>query len=340
MSDTQVIIHETHDQPLSFADLGIPTGPTISEGVIGKSRRLKDLEINELLYVVLSCLSILATIVLSIYKMTTISTSDSDFTFALILIVNAIFCTFYVVHGVLKERAYEIVIFMIAIFGILLYSIVNYSVQVDTRGPVKLSRLIIVCVMSPVLIGLSGWIGWGYNSSGNLIFRTIGANSELQSICKKLLMFLDCLKLDLQLGISMVIFILNSGFKINNEDIVILSVGGVITLIWFGVGYFSTRYEDKVGSWIFIIGAPVEPAYVIFKMNQSVQEAGKAQGDLVAATIAAGVLALVTRSVLMILLYLVYRNYGKGLKEKEFGITEPPTNPTNESTVNNQSNNQ
>ncbi|XP_055958860.1 uncharacterized protein LOC126809052 isoform X1 [Patella vulgata] len=340
MSDTQVIIHETHDQPLSFADLGIPTGPSISEGVIGKSRRLKDLEISELLYVVLSCLSILATIVLSIYKMATISTFDSDFTFALILIVNAIFCTFYVVHGVLKERAYEIVIFMIAIFGILLYSIVNYSVQVDTRGPVKLSRLIIVCVMSPVLIGLSGWIGWGYNSSGNLIFRTIGANTELQSICKKLFMFLDCLKLDLQLGISMVIFILNSGFKIDNEDIVILSVGGVITLVWFGVGYFSTRHEDKVGSWIFIIGAPAEPAYVIFKMIQSKQEEDTGQRHLVAATIAAGVLALVTRSILMVLLYLVYKNYGKGLKEKEFGIKEPRANPTNESTVNNQSNNQ
>ncbi|XP_055954522.1 uncharacterized protein LOC130010690 [Patella vulgata] len=163
-----------------------------------QTRRLNDLDCIEKLYFVLSGLSILVTISLSIFKMTTISKSDSDFTFSIVLIRNAIFCTFYVVHGLLKERAYEIVIFMIAIFGILLYSI--------------------------------------------------------------------------------------------------------------------TLQENKVGSWIFIIVAPAEPAYVIFKM--STQEAGTAQGDLVGATIAAGVLALVTRSVLMVLLYFVYRNYGKGLKEK------------------------
>ncbi|KAK6196002.1 hypothetical protein SNE40_001312 [Patella caerulea] len=301
---------ETHTRPSLSLEAGV------RGSVFGKVRKLNDLNKKEKTYVVLSGLVILTTIGLSIYKITIVSKTDPDLTFAIVLILNALICTFYAVHGVLKERQYAMVIFMIAIFIISIYCVANYCVQIEDRGPVKLPRLIIVCIMSPPLIGLTCWISCEYCNHGKMVFRTIGCNPEFQCMYKMLLVFLDCLKLDLQLGITMVILILNSGLKINTEDIVILSVGGVITLARFLVGYFSVRHENKVGSWIFIIVAPAEPAYAIFKMIQSKQESDTAQGDLVGVTIAAGVIAIVIRITLMVLLYFVYRNYGKGLKEK------------------------
>ncbi|ESO85935.1 hypothetical protein LOTGIDRAFT_235699 [Lottia gigantea] len=315
MSDTDQIVpaRELGDQPLSFADLGIPTGPQVTDTFLGKARRIQDVEKTEILFVVLSCLSIIATAVLSIYKMATTSVTDTDFTFALLLLVNAGFCIFYVIHGVLKERAYELGILLIAVVGIVLYSVLNFSL-VDKRGPVKIARLVIVCVMSPPIMLFCVKYGLDYYRSGNLIFRTIGANATLQGICKTLYLFHDLLKLDLQLGISMVILILNSTVDVALDDYIILSVGGVFSIIWFIIGFFSSRNENTVGMVFFFLGSPVEPAYVLYKMVKSAEQVDT---NLKSASLTCGVLALGFRVILIIYSVLVWRNFGKGLKEKE-----------------------
>lgn len=51
----------------------------------------------------------------------------------------AAFCTFYMLHGVLRERAYELYVFIIAILVVLVYCIVEYAfLNVEGRTTVKL----------------------------------------------------------------------------------------------------------------------------------------------------------------------------------------------------------
>ena len=76
-----------------------------------------------------------------------------------------------------------------------------------------------------------------------LIFRTVGASVEQQHMCKTMFAFFGLLKFDLQLGLSMVVLILTNGSKIDTKDIIILTVGSVITVMCFLIGYLCVRWE-------------------------------------------------------------------------------------------------
>ena len=64
------------------------------------------------------------------------------------------------------------------------------------------ARLVLACVLSPVIIVLGFIIAKEYHESGRLIFRTVGADSMMQGFCKILFLFLGLQKFDLQLSVS------------------------------------------------------------------------------------------------------------------------------------------
>lgn len=64
------------------------------------------------------------------------------------------------------------------------------------------ARLIVGSILSPAIIVLGLLIGKQYHDSGRLIFRTVGASSEDQAMCKTMFFFYGLLKFDLQLGVS------------------------------------------------------------------------------------------------------------------------------------------
>ncbi|XP_041368234.1 uncharacterized protein LOC121382736 isoform X2 [Gigantopelta aegis] len=301
--------------PLSFADLGIPTGPQLETTVLGKYRKIQDVELKEFVFLGVTCVSLIATAIFTIYKLATVSKSDTDFTFALVLLLNTFFCLYYIIHGILNERPYEIFILVVATFFILLYIILNYAI--GKKGTVKLVRLIAACVLCPIIIGLGGWIGKEYLLSGHLVFRIIGANSKFQTMCKMILLTFDLLTLDLQLGASMVILILSTGMKVDTKDIVILIVGGIITIAWFVLGMWTMRKEHKIGTYVFLAASPLEIGYIIYKVVKSIENIA-VSASLASSTIACGVLALTVRVAVIIFAVLVMRNYNKGLKEKAF----------------------
>jgi hypothetical protein len=68
------------------------------------------------------------------------------------------------------------------------------------------TRLIIAAVLCPPLIAVGVWLSFNYHRSGNLIFRTVGANTEIQNMCKLIFVFFDLLKFDLQLSVSVLVF--------------------------------------------------------------------------------------------------------------------------------------
>jgi hypothetical protein len=67
------------------------------------------------------------------------------------------------------------------------------------------ARLIIAGILCPPLIAVGVWLSFSYHSSGNLIFRTVGANTEIQNMCKLIFVFFDLLKFDLQLSVSVLL---------------------------------------------------------------------------------------------------------------------------------------
>lgn len=333
---------ETRDEkPLTFADIGIPTGPKLEEGALGKKRPLKDLEKKEIAFAVISVLSSLVATGLAIQRLATTSNGNPDFTFALIIIVNALFCIYYVIHGLLAERPYEVIVMVLATFAVLIYIIVNYIMS--TQNDIKIARLVLACVLSPVIIILGVIIAKEYHDSGRLIFRTVGADSMMQGFCKILFLFLGLQKFDLQLSVTMVLLILQSGTKVDTEDIFILSFGVPVTLICFALGYLSVRWENKKLGIAYAASLILAPAYIIYKVYQSADDLGKVSGELqlniTSTTVApsdtskfnplsgttffsAG-LALFIRVMMGIYFLKSVLNFGHGLKYKVYGGTEP-----------------
>lgn len=304
--------------PVSFADLGIPQPPKLQDTLLGKARKFHDIETKERLYVIVSVITLLATLVFTVYKLCTVSTSNPDFVFALVLLVNTLFCFYYVVHGVLQERSTEIFIFSIATFVVLIYLIVNYAA--GQKDNVKLGRLIVAAVLAPVLIGMGAWLSLGYYRSGHLIFRMVGASPHLQIKCQLLFLFFDLLKFDLQLGISMVIMIVVSvDISIDTKDIVVLAVGGFVTIVWFFLGYLTMKMENKIGAIFFFVLSLLELAYVIYKLVQVSDNLSEHAG-IAGSTIACGIMAIFVRILVIVASCFVCRNFNQGLKEKAFNI--------------------
>ncbi|CAG2226975.1 unnamed protein product [Mytilus edulis] len=151
----------------------------------------------------------------------------------------------------------------------------------DTRlGKV---RLVLACILSPILIVLGVLIAKLYNDSGKLIFRTVGANTEQQAMCKTMFAFFGLLKFDLQLGV---------------------------------------RWENRKLAIAFGISLLTQPGYILYKIIQTGENINDGNLALAATTFTCAALALIIRISVAIFAVRTYLNFGYGLSEKVFPMSK------------------
>ncbi|XP_059178210.1 uncharacterized protein LOC131957428 isoform X2 [Physella acuta] len=256
---------ESDAQPkLTFADLNIPSVSTQPKDTpIGKIQRCQDLKAREILFMSLMLGSVLLATGFTIYRMAVISRQSADFSFGILLLINAGFCIWFTIDGVLRERPSEIVMLCLATIIILFYIIFNFAL--GDKNSIKLARLIVASISCPGITVVGLYCARKYYLSNHLIFRTVGAFQDMQNLYKNLLYFQDLLKFDLQVGCSIIVLVLD-GNDVEVHEIVILSLGGAFKIVWFILGYIVMSREIKIGAWVFLALSPVEIAYIIFKM--------------------------------------------------------------------------
>ncbi|XP_033764291.1 uncharacterized protein LOC117345333 [Pecten maximus] len=307
--------------PITFKDLGIPDAgdtrlPDAPFG-LGKRRTLSDLQKKEYVFILLAGLSLLATLVLTIWKLIILPKSSNDFSFALVLLLSTVFCLWYLIEGIMLERPYEILVLSISTVIVWLYIILNFSL--GRRDPVKMVRLIITSVLSPFMIVLAILIAKHYFDSGRLIFRTVGAQTLMQRMCWTIFGYFGMLKFDLQLSLSMVILILTTGETVGDLELIIIVLGTVIVLGCTVIGYLGVRQENKILTIIYSVTLIIQPSYVIYKVVESILKFSPSTDNLAVPTIVCGAVSLVVRCIMITYFVKSWLNYGKGLKEKVFG---------------------
>ncbi|XP_054769017.2 uncharacterized protein LOC129276651 [Lytechinus pictus] len=326
----------TAEGAITFEDLGIPTGDRgVVRTPVGQRRSLKDVTTLEWIFLVLSSLSIVVVIALTIIRLVELlrdsevaqptpspSASDStDTVFAILLLFNAIYILLYVLNGVFGERPNELLIFVAGICIVLVYCIINYFQPGTTSQQVKLARLILISAAGPVLGIMAIYIAYRYYDSRNLIFRTVGANIELQDMCQYMFLCESLLKFDFQLEVSIVILILEDLIAVSTFEKLIIGFGVAYGVIWAFIGFLSLRYENKHLTWIFFATSIFEPAYIIYKIVMVAQDdtAVPSLQLLNYAILVCSVLGLLVRIAVVLCMSKVYSNFGKGLKEKAYG---------------------
>ncbi|CAG2169583.1 unnamed protein product, partial [Oppiella nova] len=101
-------------------------------------------------------------------------------------------------------------------------------------------RLGITCVFAPLLI-LGGIVLMRrYWRSKALIYRTVGAQITMQKMCEKLFIAQSLMIFELQLAASSLILWLRNGVEDwTPEEVVVVSIGTVVTILWLILGYLA-----------------------------------------------------------------------------------------------------
>ncbi|XP_067683331.1 uncharacterized protein [Haliotis asinina] len=326
MADDQTATSSPGESSTDYTQYGITDVPKYTTlTAFGKTKTFAGLYPKEWAFLVVSSINILAAVGLTIYRLVVVVESDpesSDFTFTILLLINAGFSAFYVIHGVLRERVYELYALMLAILVVTMYCVLEYAAfNVEGQTTVKLVRLILVCILAPPNILLAWAVAKDF---GYLEFRIVGASEYLQHLYRQAAIFSCFLKLDLQASVSFVVLALKEGTDITLLEQINLGVGIPYTLVWSILGWFVLRRELRVWAWVFAVAGVVKPGYYLYKVikvyTELAEDPEAYSNTIVYSLLAAGAIALISWFILMAELIIVYRNFGKGLRERAFEV--------------------
>ncbi|KAI1285382.1 hypothetical protein HDE_11831 [Halotydeus destructor] len=320
----------------NFSDLGLPRPKKKTVNTfIGTFRSCNNISKSEWFYLTVSLLSLIGIVGLTIERIVSLIPDiqdpyvndgiKADFIFGVLLAWTSFFCFYHLIVGLLCERFYDLLVFVVTILIILIYVVINYLTS-PLRNDTKLARLIVACVVCPVLIAGGLFFIRKYFQSGNLIFNTVGANSAVQKMCRQVFLLDSVIKLDFQLGGSTLILWLQKSFIDKNFDqieLIIVAVGVIESIIWVILGFFAIRLEKRSLVYAFYATSIIEPMTIIGNLYRTVIISDHGAKSLVYATYACGLLALAVRVFALYSMSKVRNNFGKGLREKIFG--DPPT---------------
>ena len=180
-----------------YSSLLKPTPKYASKTRIGNVRNVSRFTLLEWGYLLLVTFSILGVLSLSIKSLVSFSTTinvsndstdvlqggwnkpcDSwtcraDFIFAVLLLVNLAFCTYYTVDGLFRERGFETLAYVLGVVAVLLYVIINYARNYEIDHVFKLVRLILVCIFAPPNILMAVIVWWRMSHINFLIVGSV-----------------------------------------------------------------------------------------------------------------------------------------------------------------------
>ncbi|XP_063604558.1 uncharacterized protein LOC134780036 [Penaeus indicus] len=310
------------ERPITFEDLGIPRSQAMRATVFGNIRTCQSLRPLEWILLVGGLLSTLGTIGLAIYRLFYLPPGSQDYVFAMLIIFHSAFCIIYIVDGVFREQAFEVLAFVASCIILIVYVVINYAKESSTSDTFKLVRLILTLVFGTSLGTIGTFLGYNYWQSGNLIFRTVGADSSIQAMCRVLFTTVTLILFDIQIVGSVVIMAMHHRLsELDLEEILTVTVGAPMLLAWATIAYLALRLESR---YFFSIAMVLSPGHVAYLILSITQTAVKHETTLIAqCRYAASAGSLIVHLILIILMVKCYRNFGLGLKEK---VYPPRTN--------------
>jgi len=230
--------------------------------------------------------------------------------YSILMLFNSLVLFLFALDGVINENAFEMVAFAgvtVSVTGIITYQF--FWLREGTEIIVLWVRFISVCVFTPVNIILSIFV---YRNFGWFVYRKIGASIMMIDMYRVYQQTITLLKLDLQFGINLVMvawFFLS--LELENYELYMNIVVIILTFVWAGLGWVSVRLEKKIGIAIFFGFAPIQPAYIIYKLIKMRDDVpSKVYRPLVYAM---GSASIISRILCVIWVIRCLRNFGNGM---------------------------
>ncbi|XP_064467645.1 uncharacterized protein LOC135378522 [Ornithodoros turicata] len=288
----------------------IPPGDLMST-CCGPVKRCHAITGKEWAFVFLSAVTLLTSLGFTIDRLAVLPKHSDDFTFALVLLLATLMCMFYVTHGIFKERPYEIVVYILSMIVVLVYLIMNFST--NTASVFKMVRMIVGIILTLPNIVLACVVLNRYCSCWWFVFR-MSSDSGVQGMLRMYFACRSLITLDLQLQISMLIFVLDNGSSLDLKEKLILGFGVPITVAWLLCGLYGMKWENKAMTGLFLALSVFAFVYIGYRCAGLT--AAKPALIFFYATVFCAAVALLTHLAVVITMILVLRNFGRGLKNK------------------------
>lgn len=301
---------------------------------VGPTKTFSKLKWVEWFFLGSGILNILIAVALTTYRLSEIinnqETGSADFTFAVLLLINEGISLFYVFHGLLREKKYEIGVYCLTIIIVVVYCSIDYGVNDDDRTVLKLVRLILAVVLGFINIVLAWFVA---NNFGFLKFKTAGALESKQEIYTIGSLLSSALMLDCQLMLSVMVMELLDGTSVKLPQIISSIVTVSVNIMWFIFGWYLILRKEKNQQqfkrflWssfprsLYFCGILIYLIYLLaIKESKSQTEPEESETAVIFSRIAAVVLDVGNMIFIIILGMKLKREVGQGLSTDVLGV--------------------
>jgi hypothetical protein len=220
-----------------------------------------------------------------------------------------LFLGYFGLEGVIEENPLQLFSFILA--NIILAFFASVGFINENLTPIYYVQFSIVIFLVLLNLVLAFFV---YRTFGWKIYKRVGADVNMLRMYKTYQYFVSVLKMDLFLlilGVSMIGLFLFEGYELY------LDIGFILlSIFWAAYTIFIVRTEYGSGMVLFFGFAVVEPTYIIAKyIIVSIIDTQKYTRDDVVPVLILGFFALCCRAVLIVLGFLVTKNFGNGLRE-------------------------
>lgn len=188
----------------------------------------------------------------------------NDFTFALLISANWIFCVYYCYDGLLRERPFEIMGYAFTIFIVFTDVVVNFFVEGEQGDIIKLIRLIVAFILGPVNIVLALVV---QHYMGFLVLNTIGTNQHLTKAYHRRSLFLTVQTFNIQVLVNILVLSwVKGGHFTGLGEKVVLPILIVYTITVSYLGWAAVMWEIRSLAMVWIVLASFSFGYYFFKI--------------------------------------------------------------------------
>uniref|UniRef100_A0A1X7VAW6 DUF7789 domain-containing protein n=2 Tax=Amphimedon queenslandica TaxID=400682 RepID=A0A1X7VAW6_AMPQE len=291
--------------PYGAADGPSPAESYIKPGFLGNVRNIRSFKRAEWAFIVIGVISFMTSLGFTIERLVHFSknfsssekvfehfclpnnsincidhchhwTCLSDFTFALILIVNLIFALFYGVDGLIRERGLELLGVLIPIVIVLFYlsaNLVYHLIHIKDKDEgsfphgelaLRIVRLVTSWILGPILAVSTVAL---YIKMGKLMFILLDRDKRMKRIYQfsSFLSVLIFFNIQLLFNLVILAFSRDTTF-LHTPEMVALPILVAYTIALSLVGWYGIWYEHKSMMVVFVTFLLPTPAYYIYKI--------------------------------------------------------------------------
>jgi len=239
--------------------------------------------------------------------------NPNDREYAIIFFISLFFFLLFAFDGVLNENMGMIVAFALdalIVAGVSIFAFLNDTYYSDGRE----LNILVQMIISIICVIIYGTLCWFiYLAFGWKIFMKVGHDKEMRDRYKTYQVFVTLMKFDIQLGVILVsmagLFLLSA----DKSELGLVIGAMIVTVVWAFVGWYGTLKENLNFLYFFYAMATVEPAYVIYKISWTFIYFDRFTNIPIRLIIAAVVIALLSRILLLVFNYKCILNFGQGL---------------------------